>query len=166
MKQAFSTFTAKLLSLLLVLGLLFSSGLPAIAETADKVVNIGVTDSLGTLNPLLQDGGELNKYATGLMFLPLVELDSGLNFEGALAESITTEDNLTFTVKLYENATWSDGVPVTADDVIFTVLRLTSQSVGNTTMSGYSAIVGFDDSGFSPDDATGVDGIVKVDDHT
>ena len=69
------------------------------------------------LNPLLQDGGELNKYATGLQFLPLVELDQNLNFEGMLAESITTEDNLTFTVKLYDNAVWSDGTPITADTI-------------------------------------------------
>lgn len=157
---------AKLLSIVLATGLLFSVGVSASAETAEKVVNIGVTDSLGTLNPLLQDGGEFNKYATGLEFLPLVELDSSLNFEGALAESITTEDNLTFTVKLYENATWSDGTPITADDVIFTVLRLTSKEVGNPSMSGYAALVGFDESGFSPDGATSVDGVVKVDDHT
>lgn len=156
----------KLFSLILAVVLLLSSGVYATAQTNEKVVNIGVTDSLGTLNPLLQDGGELNKYATGLQFLPLVELDSELNFVGLLAESVTTEDNITFTVKLHENATWSDGVPVTADDVIFTVLRLTSKAVGNAAMSGYAALVGFDESGFSPDDATQVEGVVKVDDHT
>ena len=160
------TKRVKLLSLLTTLVLLLSFGGTATAQGNDKVVNIGVTDSLGTLNPLLQDGGELNKYATGLQFLPLVELDKDLNFEGMLAESITTEDNLTFTVKLYENAVWSDGTPITADDVIFTVLRLTSKSVGNVSMSGYAAILGFDEIGLSPDDATSVEGVVKIDDHT
>ena len=156
----------KLLSIILAAVLALSFGVNASAASNDKVVNIGVTDSLGSLNPLLLDAAELNKYATGLMFLPLVELDKDLNFEGMLAESITTEDNLTFTVKLYENATWSDGVPVTADDVIFTVLRLTSKTIGNVSMSGYAAIVGFDDSGFSPDDATEIEGVKKVDDKT
>ena len=157
---------SKLLSLALALGILFTFGVSASAQENGKIVNIGATDSLGTLNPLLQDGGELNKYATGLQFLPLVELDQNLNFEGMLAESITTEDNLTFTVKLYDNAVWSDGTPITADDVIFTVLRLTSKAVGNTVMSGYAALVGFDENGFSPDNATSVEGVVKVDDHT
>ena len=32
------------------------------------------------------------------MFLPLMELDSELNFVGMLADSVTTEDNLNFTV--------------------------------------------------------------------
>ncbi len=143
------------------------AALPLLAlASAEKVVNIGVTDSLGTLNPLLQDGGELNKYATGLQFLPLVELGSDLQFEGQLAESVTTEDNLTFTVRLYKDAAWSDGVPVTADDVIFTVLQLTSRAVGNITMGGYAAIVGFDENGFSPDGAQSVEGVRKIDDKT
>ena len=157
---------SRILSVAVALGLLLSFSVTASAQTAEKVVNIGVTSSLGTLNPLLQDGGELNKYATGLQFLPLVELSSDLSFEGQLAESITTEDNLTFTVKLFENATWSDGEPITADDVIFTVLRLTSKTIGNITMGGYAALQGFDDNGNPPDGATSVDGIVKVDDHT
>lgn len=143
-----------------------SAGAASTGTTKEKIVNIGVTDSLGTLNPLLQDAGELNKYATGLLFLPLVDLDNNLKFAGQLAESITTTDNITFTVKLEKNATWSDGKPITADDVIFTVLRLTSKEVGNTTMAGYSQIVGFSDDGFSPAGSKSAKGLVKVDDKT
>ena len=58
----------------------------------NKIVNIGVTSSLNTLNPLLMDGVEINKYATGLMFLPLIELDKDMNFEPMLADSIQAED--------------------------------------------------------------------------
>ena len=50
------------------------------AAPGEKVVNVGVTSSLNTLNPLLMDGVEINKYATGLMFLPLVELDANMEF--------------------------------------------------------------------------------------
>lgn len=160
------TLSAKFLSVALALGLLFSFGGAATAEGAEKIVNIGVTDTLGSLNPLLLDAGELNKYAQGFQFLPLFELDSELNFVGALAESFATEDHLTYTVKLYENATWSDGEPITADDVIFTVLKLTSKAVGNLTMGGYAALEGFDENGNSPDDATEIAGVVKVDDKT
>lgn len=160
--------SAKFISSLVAIMLLLALVLPVATaqEGSEKIINIGVTDSLGTLNPLLQDGGELNKYATGLLFLPLVELNQSLEFEGQLAESITTEDNLVFTVKLYENAAWSDGTPVTADDVIFTVLRLTSKAVGNVNAGIYAGIVGFDDAGFSPDEATEIEGIAKVDEHT
>ena len=53
-------------------------------------------------------------------FLPLVELDPELNFQPMLADSVTTEDNQTFTVHIDDAATWSDGTPVTAEDVEFT----------------------------------------------
>ena len=87
------------------------------AASGEKIVNVGVTDTLTSLNPLLLNGGEVNKYATGLMFLPLMELDADLNFVPMVADSITTEDNLNFVIHFDEAATWSDGTPITADDV-------------------------------------------------
>ena len=48
--------------------------------TGEKIVNVGVTGTVNTLNPLLMDGVEINKYATGLMFLPLMELDTNMEF--------------------------------------------------------------------------------------
>ena len=74
-------------------------------NSEEKIVNVGVTNTLETLNPLLMNGGEINRHATALMFLPLVELDKDLNFEAALADSITTEDNLNFIVHIDDMAT-------------------------------------------------------------
>ena len=82
---------------------------PAVAAEGEKIINIGVTDSLGGVNPFANDQTELNKYALDLMFLPLMELDKDLNFQPMLADSITTEDNIHFTVHIDEAATWSDG---------------------------------------------------------
>ena len=59
----------------------------------NDIVNIGVTDTLSSVNPLLQDGTEVVKYTTSLAFLPLVELNKDLEFVGQLAKEITTEDN-------------------------------------------------------------------------
>ena len=67
-----------------------------------------------------------NKYATSLMFLPLVELNSNLEFEGEIADSVTTEDNKNFIVHIDEKASWSDGEKITADDVVYTCLLYTS----------------------------------------
>ena len=144
-----------------------SAGLGAFAaeDGADKIVNIGVTDSLGGVNPLMMDQTEINKYAADLQFLPLVELDPELNFQPMLADSVTTEDNQTFTVHIDDAATWSDGTPVTAEDVEFTILRLASPVVNNTTMMLY-AFEGIGDDGFTEEGATSIDGIKVVDDKT
>ena len=135
------------------------------AASGEKIINVGVTNTLGSLNPLLLNGGEINKYATGLMFLPLMELDADLNFEGMLADSITTEDNKNFIVHIDDAATWSDGTPVTADDVVYTALRLASPVIGNTAMM-YYVFEGVGDDGFVEEGAESIDGIQKVDDKT
>lgn len=135
------------------------------AQTGDKIVNIGVTDSLGGVNPLTIDQTWINKYAVGLQFLPLVDLDKDLNFQPMLADSITTEDNQNFVVHINDEATWSDGTPVTAEDVEFTFLRLASPVIANPTMMLY-AFEGVGDDGFVEEGAKSVEGVKVLDEKT
>ena len=135
------------------------------SAAGEKIVNIGVTNTLNTLNPLLMDGMEMNKYATGLMFLPLMELDGDINFEGMLADSVTAEDDRNFLVHIDDKAVWSDGQPVTADDVVYTALRICSPTIGNMAMM-YYVFEGVGDDGFVAEGADHVEGITKVDDKT
>ncbi len=131
------------------------------AGSKEKMINIGVTDTLSSVNPLLMDATEILKYSLSFEFLPLVELNSELEFEGMLASSITTEDNIHFTVTIDENATWSDGKPVTADDVVFTVLRLASPKLANASMALY-AFEGTGDDGFVEEGATEISGVKAI----
>lgn len=131
----------------------------------EKIVNIGVTDSLSSVNPLLMDASEILKYTLALEFLPLVELNGDLEFEGMLASSITTSDNLNFTVTIDPNATWSDGTAVTAADVEFTLLKLSSPELANVSMALY-AIEGIGDDGFTESGATSISGVQVVDEKT
>lgn len=154
-----------LMALILALTLLAGSASCAVAEN-DKSVNIAVTDAIATLNPLLIDATEVVKYATSLVFLPLVELNAELEFVPQLAESITTEDNLTFTIKLRDDAVWSDGTPVTAKDVEYTLLMITSPEAGMAVLNQY-VIVGTDDmTGQAPQGATSLEGVKIIDDKT
>lgn len=130
-----------------------------------NIVNVGVTDSLGGLNPLTVDQTEINKNAIGLMFLPLMDLNDALEFQPMLADSITTEDNKNFFVHIDEDAVWSDGTPVTAADLEFTVRRLASPVINNTTMLLY-AFEGISEEGFVEEGAQSVSGIQIVDEKT
>jgi peptide/nickel transport system substrate-binding protein len=130
-----------------------------------KIVNIGMTDSLSSMNPLLMDATEVLKYAASLEFLPLVELNSKLEFEGMLASSVTTEDNIHFTVTIDPKAAWSDGTPVTAEDVVFTVLKLASPKLANASLALY-AFEGIGDDGFVEEGATEIAGIKAIDSKT
>ena len=157
----------KLLSVLLALVMLLTAAVPfagALAED-DKVVNIGVTSTLTTLNPLAMDNTEIVKYAVSLVFLPLVELNSDLEFVPQLADSITTEDNLTFTIKLAEDAVWSDGTPVTAEDVEYTLVVGADPESANVSLAMYM-VEGTDDGGLIEAGAEHISGIQVVDDKT
>lgn len=133
--------------------------------TGEKIVNIGMTDSLSSVNPLLMDATEVLKYTLAMEFLPLVELNSNLEFEGMLASSVTTEDNINFTVTIDDAATWSDGTPVTAEDVVYTVLKLASPKLANVSMALY-AFEGVGEDGFVEEGATEISGVKAVDTKT
>ncbi|WP_455715321.1 ABC transporter substrate-binding protein [Anaerosporobacter sp.] len=133
--------------------------------SASDVVTIGVTDTIGSLNPLLMDGTEVVKYSTSLEFLPLVELNKDLEFEGQIASEITTEDNKTFTITIDPKAVWSDGEPITSKDVLFTFLCWASPEIGTTGMS-IENIEGTGDDGFVKAGSDSVSGVVAVDDKT
>lgn len=150
-----------------ILSLLLTAALLMTGASADthKTVNIAVTGSLSSLNPLLIDATEVMKHALSLTFLPLVELNSELEFVPQLAQSITTEDNQTFTITLRENAAWSDGTPVTSRDVLFTLLLITSPEAGRAILSQY-LIVGTDDAGMLPSGAEAIEGVQIIDDRT
>lgn len=142
-----------------------STGTSSGSNVKKDIVNIGVTDTLGSLNPLGIDQTEINKYSTAMMFLPLMELNSKIEFEGALADSITVNNNNVFTIHVDKNAKWSDGKPVTSEDVAFTVTRLCSPIIANAAFS-MSALEGTDDSGFVEKGATTASGIKIIDDKT
>ncbi|MBQ9196532.1 MAG: ABC transporter substrate-binding protein [Clostridia bacterium] len=153
----------KLLAILLVCVLTLSVAGMAAAE--DKVVNIGITSTVATLNPMAMDATEIVKYATSLVFLPLLEADSELNFVPQLAEDITTEDNITFTIKLRDDAAWSDGTPVTAQDVEFTLILSADPQCANISLAMYS-VVGVSDDGVIEENAPAIEGIKVLDDKT
>lgn len=142
-----------------------SSG-PSEAAEGEKIINIGVTDSLGGVNPFAIDQTEINKHAMDLMFLPLMELDKDLNFQGMLADSITTEDNMHFVVHIDDKATWSDGTPVTAYDVEYSVLRYASPIVANSTLLLYAFEGTDDETGFVEEGATSMAGLTVLDEKT
>ncbi|HET8738748.1 MAG TPA: peptide ABC transporter substrate-binding protein [Acidimicrobiia bacterium] len=79
-----------------------------------------------SLNPFLS-GGTKELLASSLILEPLAEFDAAGELVPALAEEIPTVDNggvaedftsITWTLK--EGLVWSDGTPVTANDVVFT----------------------------------------------
>lgn len=136
------------------------------SPSSKEAVNIGCTASIGSLNPVLISGVFSDYYAISLQYLPLVALDANADFEYMLADSISSEDNLTYTIHLNEEATWSDGTPITSEDLVFTMTRLTSSVIANPSMM-LQALVGTDDeTGYRPEGMDTLEGVKALDDKT
>lgn len=155
----------RILSLVLIIVMVLSITGCGTKKTSKKLINIGVTYAPGTINPL-SPTTEVAASVTGLMFLPLLEIDSDMKFKPMLAESIETDDNIKFTIKLFKDAKWTDGKAITSDDVIFTIRRMANPAVGSIYAYIYAMIEGFDDYGYIEDGVTDIPGVIRVDDHT
>ena len=81
------------------------------------------TDVVG-VNPVLASS-RYDRYVDAYLFTPLVQVDRDLNTAPGLAtEWEISKDGLLYTFKLNENATFSDGSPVRASDVVFTLRKI------------------------------------------
>ena len=94
-----------------------------------------------TFNPVLgNDQASSDVYS--LMFLGLTQLDpfSG-SIVGDLAESWDiSEDGLTYTFHLRPDAVWSDGTPVTAQDVVFTFDAINNDAVASPRRGDFASV--------------------------
>ena len=82
----------------------------------------GVAGSPRYLNPVLSQGNQVDEDIVSLVFSGLTRLDGCGNVLPNLAESWeVSSDGREYTFTIRPDALWHDGVPVVADDVLFTV---------------------------------------------
>lgn len=102
-----------------------------------------------TLNPLFANTSS-EKVLSRLMFASLTADDYSGHMGLALAESVAPNDDATvWTVKLKKDLEWSDGEPLTRDDVIFTVGLIKNPAVNtiyNSNLANIKVAEGEEDS--------------------
>lgn len=77
-----------------------------------------------TLNPVLSTS-KYDRYVDNYLFTPLLYIDQNLEPIAGLAESWKiSDDGRLYTFKLNKKATFSDGTPVRASDVVFTLRKI------------------------------------------
>ncbi|MBK8021543.1 MAG: hypothetical protein IPK19_08970 [Chloroflexi bacterium] len=122
---------------LLVVLLLLAA--PALAQDADTVVIRGF-GNIVTFNPALStDGASVQAYS--LLFPAPVETDP---FTGETIPGLTTweasEDGLTYTFTIREGAVWSDGTPISAQDMAFAIGAAQNTDLG-TVWEGNAELI-------------------------
>ena len=77
-------------------------------------------DTGNTLNPLTADD-RWGLMTCHMIYSPMYYINPDGSIEWILAESMEpSDDGLVYTMKLKEGLKWSDGEPLTADDIVFT----------------------------------------------
>jgi peptide/nickel transport system substrate-binding protein len=118
---------------ILICGLMFAllfqlPAHPTNAQASTDTFAIGWDSSpIDQINPMLTtlyDGGAW--VISHIIYDKLVQTDSYGNIIPDLADSWTYTDPQTITFDLAHNATWHDGVPFTANDVVFTINHVTA----------------------------------------
>lgn len=104
-------------------------GAPMVFSQDEDTIYIRNIGNLTTFNPVLyNDGASL--IAGNYLWPPLFETDS---FTGEPIPGLTSwtisEDNLTYSFTILEDANWSDGTPITSADIKFVI-----EATGNTSI--------------------------------
>jgi oligopeptide transport system substrate-binding protein len=96
----------------------------------------------------------------------LVMLDEQLQVAPSLAEEWSvSDDSLTYTFSLRDGITFSDGSPITADDVVWTFNHALDPTTGGWTGAYYFTLIDGADE-VAAKKATEVSGVKKIDDKT
>jgi peptide/nickel transport system substrate-binding protein len=135
-----------------------ASGSPAPSATPSPVkgghIVWGVGSDIASMNPLLTTDGNA-KSVSALLFDPLVFFDDTLTPVPMLATAAPTvsSDGLTYTFPFRTGAKWSDGQPITVDDVVWT-FSLWFDPKYNDLSIGRAGPIAVFDSVTAPDDHT------------
>ncbi|MFG2874085.1 ABC transporter substrate-binding protein [Streptomyces sp. NPDC048337] len=114
-------------------------GGPAGGGPADSVV-VGIATEPESLSPLLGYGKDGNSK----IFDGLLAHDAGMKLKPALAEALpeVSPDGLTYTYRLRRGVKFSDGVPFSAKDVVFTYRTILDAKTNNASKTELDAVAG------------------------
>ncbi|MCF1482446.1 MULTISPECIES: peptide ABC transporter substrate-binding protein [Rhizobium/Agrobacterium group] len=126
---------------------LMMTGAPAMAQRgSDGDLKMLFWQAVSTMNIYLS-GGTKEQYASSMVIEPLAGFDEKGELVPKLVDTIPTVENggvskdlTSITWKLSNGIKWSDGTPVTADDVIFTWQYCTADGGGCAQKQKYDGV--------------------------
>lgn len=138
-----------------------SIAIPATAEDVETVVTFGMGSAWADLVPYNgSSGGYYSGAVLSLLYDRLAYIDVYGNITPRAADSWEiSDDKLSITFHLNEDATWSDGEPVTAEDFVFAVEMITDPDCTANQKSCYSILTRTDLSGNADGDELGAEAV-------
>lgn len=105
------------------------------------ILRVGSTDEITTFNPFSADtditGTALSAVYPGLLDIAYDEKDGIVAVPGLATSWVLSDDGLTYTYTLKSGVTWSDGEPLTSEDVAWTLNTVLKYGDGPTGSVSY-----------------------------
>ncbi len=135
-----------------------------VVEEPSGTLVVGTTEASGNFNPLYYSSA-YDGYVVDLVFEGLISRNFEGEYEGVLAESWEySNDDKTITFKMKQDAKFSDGTPVTANDIVFTYQVLADPSYTGRYGSAVKDMKGYND--YAEGKTETFEGVVALDDYT
>lgn len=130
----------------------------------DSTLFVGMTNAPDTFNPFDRPG-VAGTWAQRFFYESILSMPTADTFEPRLG-TMETEDNQVFTVTINEDANWTDGEPVTSNDVAFTLNAIAHPSVATSRGVSVAMIEGTTGAGVLEDGLEELPGVEIIDDKT
>ncbi|MFO8069498.1 MAG: ABC transporter substrate-binding protein [Alkalibacterium sp.] len=137
---------------------------PSVSKGDTSTLMVGLTNAPDSFNPFYRPGVSAT-WIQRFFYDSLLNMPTADSFEPGIA-TMETEDNQVFTVTVNADANWSDGTPVTADDVAFTLNTIADPGVETTLGTSVAMLEGTDSSGIREDGQEELTGVEVVDEKT
>lgn len=137
---------------------------PEVDEGDGSTLMIGLTNAPDSFNPFYRPG-VAGTWIQRFFYDSILLMPTADSFEPGLA-SMTTEDNQVFTIEVSADANWSDGEPVTANDIAFTLNTIADPGVETTLGNSVAMIEGADSSGTLEEGLDELTGVEVIDEKT
>ncbi len=134
-------------------------------DVASDILYIGMTNAPASFN-VVNAADIAGRWVQRFMYDSLLTMPTTTTFEPGLADSFESEDDQNYTIKLNADAVWSDGTPVTADDVVFTLNYIANPEVETARGTNIAMLEGTLASGKLEEGLTEIPNLVAVDDKT
>ena len=141
-KGIFILYSLAIISGLIWLGTIILNKVTVFVPREGGTLTLGLVGHISYLNPVLSQSNDCDRDLIELIYNGLYKIDGQGGLEPNLAEKTEiSPDGKTYTVFLKDNVFWHDGLPFTADDVIFTIETIQDPKIKSPLLLNWGGVV-------------------------
>jgi len=141
-KGIFILCSLAIISGLIWLGTIIVNKITVFVPREGGTLTLGLVGHISYLNPILSQSNDCDRDLIELIYNGLYKIDGQGGLKPSLAEKTEiSPDGKTYTIFLKDNVFWHDGLPFTADDVVFTIETIQDPKIKSPLLLNWGGVV-------------------------